>query len=480
MNSKTRRYILTALVGCMSCIMMAQSQSQARKWFVEGEYAKAKPVFAKLVKSNPKSGSLNYWYGVCLNETGEHDKALPYLKKAIDNDVENAYRYMGDYYLSDGNYEEALEYYDTYLEKVDPTDTMFVVYTRRVEKAKHEFKFYKRVQKVMFVDSIVVSKDKFLTAYLQSDECGDIDEARNMLGGNISSEGMAYRTEMRDKIYYSDVDASGRMQLYMCYKMITNWSTPTMLSGLPEGDSNYPFLLSDGVTIYFANNNSSGLGGYDLYITRYNSDTDRYYMAENLGMPFNSPANDYMMVIDEVNNLGWFATDRNQPEGMVCIYTFIPTETKEYYNYKEDSFENIRQAAQIHSITATQTDQEALRKAQQTLFKLGLQVHTDEKRNDFIFVIDDFTDYHTLDHFKSAEARQLYTDWVVKQEALKKLGQELEAQRERYLHSSSNDRRKMTDELLRMEQQYEQLEIEVMDMPKKIRNLEINYIGNRL
>ena len=475
MNSKIRRYILTALVVCMSCAVFAQDQAQARKWFIEKEYAKAKPVFAKLVKNNPKSGSINYWYGVCLNETGEHAKALPYLKKAIDSDVENAYRYIGDYYLSDGKYEEALDYYEQYLDRVEPTDTMFVVYTRRAERAKHELKFYKRVEKVIFVDSIVMPKDKFLTAYMLGKECGDIDKTHDMFGGNTSIEGIAYRTEMSDKIYYSDVDANGRMQLYMCYKMLDSWSKPTILNGLPEGDNNYPFLLADGVTIYFANNNPNGLGGYDLYVTRYNSDADRYYMAENLGMPFNSAANDYMMVIDEVNNLGWFATDRNQPEGMVCIYTFIPTETKQYYNYKVDNFEEIRRAAQIQSIASTQTDQEAVRKAQQALFKLSLETQAEDKKNDFTFVIDDFTDYHSLENFKSAEARQLYVDWKSKQEKLVKLSQELETERNRYTHSSSNERRQMTDKLLRLEQQYEQLEKEVMDMPKAIRNLEINY-----
>lgn len=479
MNSNTRRYLLTVLALCMGLVTFGQSQTQARKWFAEGEYEKAKPVFAKLVKSNPKSGSLNYWYGVCLNETGEHDKALPYLKKAVDSDVENAYRYMGDYCLADGNYEEALDHYDTYLNKVDPTDTMFVVYTRRAERAKHELKFYKRVEKVVFVDSIVVAKEKFLEAYMLGRECGKINNTHETLGGNTSTEGTAYRTEMNDKIYYSDADANGRMQLYMCYKMLDSWSKPTALNGLPEGDNNYPFLLADGVTIYFANNNPNGLGGYDLYVTRYNSDTDRYFMAENLGMPFNSPANDYMMVIDEVNNLGWFATDRNQPEGMVCIYTFLPSETKQYYNYKEDRFEDIRQAAQIASIAATQTDQEAVRKAQQALFRLGLQMQAEVKKNDFTFVIDDFTDYHSLDNFKCAEARQLYKDWVAKQETLKRLGEELETMRERYTHSSSNDRKSMTNELLRLEQQYEQLETEVMGMPKAIRNLEINYIRNK-
>ncbi|MFR3186749.1 MAG: hypothetical protein ACLTOV_01045 [Phocaeicola sp.] len=43
-----------------------------------------------------------------------------------------------------------------------------------------------------------------------------------------------------------------------------------------------------------------------------------------MGMPFNSPYNDYMYALDDFNNLGWFATDRFQPEGKVCIYVFAP------------------------------------------------------------------------------------------------------------------------------------------------------------
>ena len=98
-----KRGILLTLFCCISAISFGQNQTQARKWFAAKEYAKAKPVFAKLIKSNPKNGSLNYWYGVCLNETGEHEKALPYLKQAVEREVENAFRYMGDYCLADGN-----------------------------------------------------------------------------------------------------------------------------------------------------------------------------------------------------------------------------------------------------------------------------------------------------------------------------------------------------------------------------------------
>ena len=120
-----KRNILLVFVLGMSIAVFGQSQTQAKKWFVDGEYAKAKPAFAKLLKGNPKNGSLNYWYGVCLNETGEHDKALPYLQKAVERDVENAYRYMGDYHMQDADYDKAIEFYEIYLEKVDPTDKKF-------------------------------------------------------------------------------------------------------------------------------------------------------------------------------------------------------------------------------------------------------------------------------------------------------------------------------------------------------------------
>lgn len=462
------------LIFCMTTICYGQSQAQAKKWFTDGDYAKAKPAFAKLIKSNPKNGSLNYWYGVCLNETGEHEKALPYLRQAIERDVENAYRYIGDYYMQDGDYDLAIENYEVYLDKVDPTDKRFAEYTRILEQARHEYKFVKRVEKVIFVDSIVVPKEKFIDAYQIGQECGTISTTRYLIGGS-SEEGTAYSTEMRDKIYYSDIDANGTMQLYMCYKMLDEWSKPTPLQGMPEGDNNYPYMLSDGVTIYFSNNNSEGLGGYDIYITRYNTATDRFLMAENVGMPFNSTANDYMMVIDEINKLGWFATDRNQPDSLVCIYTFIPNDTKEFYDYESGNHIDILNAARIHSICATQTDEAKVRTAQQNLLKLTMNIASTEKKEEFTFVIDDYTDYHSLKDFKNPEAKQMYIDWGTKKNQLNELHKKLESKRTSFTQSTLSEREKMSDELLKMEQQYESLETEVNTMPRTIRNKEISY-----
>lgn len=88
------------------------------------------------------------------------------------------------------------------------------------------------------------------------------------------------------------------------------------------------------MTIYYASDGDGSMGGYDIFVTRYNTNTDTYLVPENVGMPFNSPYNDYMYVIDEYNNLGWFASDRYQPEDKVCIYVFVPNDSKRTYNYE--------------------------------------------------------------------------------------------------------------------------------------------------
>ena len=48
----------------------------------------------------------------------------------------------------------------------------------------------------------------------------------------------------------------------------------------------------------------------------------------NIGMPFNSPANDYLYVFDEMTHIGWFATDRFQHQDTVVVYEFVPNKEK--------------------------------------------------------------------------------------------------------------------------------------------------------
>ena len=114
-------------------------------------------------------------------------------------------------------------------------------------------------------------------------------------------------------------------------------------------DDNYPFVLSRWSlqSIILPKGNGS-IGGYDLFVTRYNINSDTYLAPEQLGMPFNSPYNDYMMVFDEVKGLGWFVSDRFQPEGKACVYLFIPN--PEHKRVESEDIEMKRTRAAITSI----------------------------------------------------------------------------------------------------------------------------------
>ena len=45
-------------------------------------------------------------------------------------------------------------------------------------------------------------------------------------------------------------------------------------------------------------------------------------------MPYNSPYDDYLLAIDELTGVGWWATDRNRIPGKVTIYVFVPQELR--------------------------------------------------------------------------------------------------------------------------------------------------------
>lgn len=90
----------------------------------------------------------------------------------------------------------------------------------------------------------------------------------------------------------------------------------------PDESENFPFMMPDGITLLFARQAHEGLGGYDLYISRYHLGREAYLDARPLGMPFNSPANDYLLAYDDQADETLLVSDRDCPEGRVRLYAF--------------------------------------------------------------------------------------------------------------------------------------------------------------
>ncbi len=476
--NKIKKAIILFISGILCISLQAQTLQQGRNLFAKGDYEAAKPIMLKYLKQKPADASRNYWYGVCLMETGYPEEAIAYLNKSIPKIV-RAYRYIGDYYCAKELYAEAIDNYELFVSgfKADKelhNDSIEDLYTQKADSLRTLFRMIRNTNKVCVIDSFIVSKDELFNSYITDASTGSFSSYSEFFNQDI--QGDVFLPEMENSVVFSR-QANGKFRLYQSFRSFDSWVDESAINGLEsDGDLRYPFIQNDGITIYYADNGSNSLGGYDIFVSRYNSSTDRYLVPENIGMPFNSPANDYLYVIDEVNNLGWFATDRRQPEDTVCIYVFIPDERRSKYNYEGGDTTAIHNAAKLMSIKETQTDLEEVRSARQRLTLLAYDIRDKEKQIENIFVIDDLTDYRSENDFQSPEARTLYLRWLDIRNTYSDDVIRLENMRNRYHQSSKQEKEEMKNQLLELENSVLAAEESIIKMEIEIRNTEIKHI----
>ena len=335
-------------------------------------------------------------------------------------------------------------------------------------------------QKVMFIDSVVVSKSKLLSSLNIPDEAGSIQAYNKFFNTTDQPNSIVYLNQLRNKCVFSKF-ADGGWDLYSQEMIGEKWSNAVPLKGLDilgdDVDINWPFLLSDGTTLYFAAKGEESIGGFDIFMTRYDETTQSYLKPENIGMPFNSIDNDYFFIVDEYDGIGWFATDRNQPEGKVCIYSFIYNDVRENYVVDEYTPEQLRQLSEIHSISQTWTSNQARLGALEQLTAVYKRKFTQKKKNDFEFVINDELTYTTLTDFRSSEAAEMYVDLNELLRKKNKLDSSIEHARIAYPTARQAQREQYKQQLLAAEKQSEKYETDIKNLSKEIRRIELTKLG---
>lgn len=323
--------------------------------------------------------------------------------------------------------------------------------------------------KVMFIDSVVVDKEQFLQAIPLPSDLGQIKFRPN------SSYLLEYQNELDDRKFIADGDTAITL-LKTQTATGKSWSLAEKLPGLDNKEyllQNYPFLASDGITLYFSAEGPSSMGGRDIFMTSFDSDKGIWLQPQNYGLPFNSPANDYLLVIDDLDSLGWLVTDRRQPEGKVCVYTFVPTSVRQ--NFEVDGLSNamLKSYADIKSIKDTwkfgnrQT-------AMLRLKNIRTKVRKRQNKNNINFIINDKQIISSIDDFKSDESRKLYKQLVEIKQIITEEEHQLQKQRIQY-ESDSSMREKLYPIIIKEEQLIQKQKLEQIAIEKRIRNIENEY-----
>ena len=325
------------------------------------------------------------------------------------------------------------------------------------------------VERVVVFDSLTLPAGRVLEALALSQESGHLLRAKDK-GLSDDAESTLFANELGDQLIYAQADTAGGSRLYsadVVDREITNRRCLDELDEDGQSQLNYPFMQADGQTLYFARQSEDGLGGYDIYMTRYDADEKHFLIPENIGMPFNSPANDYLYCVDETYNIGCFATDRNTAGDSITVYYFIPNTARRVYDEVEVGSDALRQLAGLSNIRLTWGEQNQVKAA---LMRLEQCRHEQREaatgKPTFTLWVADNRVIHSTEELTSAPARTAVQQWLDKQDELTRLEDRLETARKRYANATAAERATLKSDILALEQAQETLTREVKDLKR--------------
>ena len=337
-------------------------------------------------------------------------------------------------------------------------------------------------QRIMFVDSMVVDKQQFLQHYRLSPEAGCVARFQDFFHTSLQPNAYIHVNELGNQCLMAQEAKDSTINLYSSQNIDNRWTHPEPLHGINDQhefqSQNYPFMMGDGQTFYFAAKGGDSLGGYDIYVTRYDAEDNQFLHPANIGMPFNSEANDYMYAADEQSGIGYFVSDRRQPEGKVCVYIFILPETRRSYDPSKFTEQQIRDFADITRIADTWGNGSERRAALARLKAIGTTdahpaTETATATNTAI-VINDRLTYTSAKDFRSPVAANHYRELLKARERLSTLEDDLQKSRDRYAQADENGRRLLRDIILHNEEQALLLHNNIHTLEKQTRKEENN------
>ena len=306
----------------------------------------------------------------------------------------------------------------------------------RVQRAE---RMYQRAEDLTFESRFRVAKKEWLQK---------INELRNRLileEGVLKGDSLMGQTSYRDKLGRNWIRPSSS-SLEWLSMVGKNWEVqPIEMKALNSGaELIYPYLLEDGTTLLFGRMSDDGLGGYDLYMSRLTGQGDSFYEPTLLGMPYNSPYNDYLLTYDEEKDAGWLVTDRFCPSDSLFIY----------YAKGRPPFLSGKSRDEADSLS---TEQAFLRASLRDLpsrdTDVAVATPEDAKSGDFYFLLQGNRVYRYWSDFSSKEAVEAFRKAEEQRLALEKKQESLAHLRLQWQQSTEERRKDLRETILMTETQ---------------------------
>lgn len=464
MRIKLLLFFLIAIIS----VTFSQSAAEAERLFNARQYSGAKKIYEQLLKSKSTDPLYSYRLARCHYELKE-------WKEAILNFEISGTRYpLTQWYLAESffnfyRFEEAAAAFENFIATLSPDDKRIPDIEQQKSRAETAARLLRRVEDIAIIDSVITDKASFLKKYDIGPELGTLRQTLLKRGVETVADKIVYTTQRADRQIFSDT-LGGRTDIFSSFRLFDRWSDPVSVSDAVNSpaNENYPFLLPDGLTLYFASDGENSIGGYDIFVTRYSSVSQGFLNPENVGFPFNSPANDYMMAIDELHGIGWFATDRRQPAGKVAVYKFRLSDEKIIFR---------TQNADTLHLTASLRMYRKVKNLSQ-IISAGTVDDPAETETGFSFYLTDETEYTAYEDFKNPAALVLWQEYRKIKTLYTQTNNTLAELRYEYENTQA-EREKIADKILQKETELNQLILKMENKLLQVRNEEILFIRQK-
>ena len=309
-------------------------KTQAAKLFDDDQFEEAYPLYSQLTSIYPKDPNYNYRLGVCmLYASDDKEKPIAFLEFAVNKpEVEKeALFYLARAYHLNYRFDDAIKEYLLYKNVASSAKAEKLMVDRQIEMCRNGKKLLRNLTDLVVIEKKEMSRTDFFRSYDISGIGGkllakpDEDVFKTALDKKKKEKSIIYLASNNNQVFFSSYgdDPERGKDIYIIRKLPTGeWSKPQTL-GYPvntEYDEDFPFLHPNGKVLYFCSKGHNSMGGYDIFKTTLNEETDTWNKPVNLDFPINTPDDDILYVTNEDEKEAFFSSARASKTGKTAVY----------------------------------------------------------------------------------------------------------------------------------------------------------------
>ncbi|MBL0329163.1 MAG: PD40 domain-containing protein [Bacteroidetes bacterium] len=338
------RFVYLLLITFAFCTRIASAQTtfgseeelkaQALKLFDEDEFEEAYPLYSQLTSIYPKDPDFNYRLGVCmLYASDDKEKPIAFLEFASNKpEVEKeVFFYLAKAYHLNYRFDDAIKEYTKYKDVASSAKAEKLMVDRQIEMCRSGKKLLRNLTDLVVIEKKEMSRTDFYRSYDISGIGGkllakpDEEAFKTALDKKKKEKSIIYLASNNNQVFFSSYgdNMDQGKDIYIIRKLPTGeWSKPQTL-GYPvntEYDEDFPFLHPNGKVLYFCSKGHNSMGGYDIYKTTLNEETNTWNKPVNLDFPINTPDDDVLYVTNEDEKEAYFSSARASKSGKTAVY----------------------------------------------------------------------------------------------------------------------------------------------------------------